>query len=188
MLGWRLPRRIARPGVVTSTVSAARRPVRAEPRSVGAALGEGGLDVAADGVGDGADARPVVGRERPDPAQDGRQATLLAEDVDIERLERRDVAGRRDRREGVVAQRLEFAGQVRQVHGLPLRIVLPGITSPRASSTSRAPVPGSRLTPARRRAPATRRSWRAPRSSRRSPRPGWPGRPGSCGRSRRRPS
>ena len=106
---------------------------------VGAALGEGGLDVAADGVGDGADARPVVGRQRPDPAQDGRQATLLAEDVDIERLERGDVAGRRGRREGVVAQRLEFAGQVRQVHGLPLRIVLPGITSPRASSTSRAP-------------------------------------------------
>ena len=33
-----------------------------------------------------------------------------------------------------------------------------------------------------------RRSSRARRSCQRSPRPGWPGRPGSCGRSRRRPS
>jgi hypothetical protein len=111
---------------------------------VGASLGEGRLDVASDGVGDGTDPRPIVGRERPDPAQDGGQTALLAEDIDVERLERSDVAGRRDRRERLVAQRLEFAGQVRQVHGLPLRIVLPGITSPRASSTSRAPTQTSR--------------------------------------------
>ncbi len=32
MLGWRLPRRTGRPGVVTSWASAARRDVRAEPR------------------------------------------------------------------------------------------------------------------------------------------------------------
>ena len=184
MLGWRLPRRIARPGVVTSTRLGREAPGQGGAAQVGAALGEGGLDVAADGVGDRADARPVVGRERPDPAQDRRQPTLLAEDVDVERLERRDVAGRRDRREGVVAQRLEVAGQVRQVHGLPSAYRAAGNHEPSSVvDVEGLPRLGAAWAPI-----ASKRSWRAPRSCQTSPRRGWRGRPGSCGRSRRPPS
>ena len=84
-----------------------------------AALGERRLDRAADGVRDGADPRPVVGRQRADAAQDRRQPALLAEDVDLERLERGDVGARGDRRQGVVAQGLEVAGQVGEVHVRP---------------------------------------------------------------------
>ena len=38
---------------------------------------------------------PVLGRERADPAQDARQAALLAEDVELERLDGGHVRGGR---------------------------------------------------------------------------------------------
>ncbi len=131
MLGWRLPRRIGRPGVVTSTVSAARRPVSAEPRRSVPRSARARLDVAADGVGDGADARPVVGRQRPDPAQDGRQPALLAEDVDLERLERGDVAGapRSTRGRRRAAPRGRGSGPARSTV-VPLRIGAAGNHEP----------------------------------------------------------
>ena len=63
---------------------------------------------------------PTRGRssagEGADAAQDAGQSTLLAEDVELDRLEGRDVLARGDRRQRVVAQRLEVARQVGQVH------------------------------------------------------------------------
>ena len=116
MTGWSAPRRIGRPGVVTSTASDRRRASSSAPRRSVAAIRQGGLDRAADDVGDGADPRPILRRQRADPAQDGREAALLAEDVQLDRLERRHVGGARDRGERLVAQRLEIAGQLGQLH------------------------------------------------------------------------
>ena len=67
-------------------------------------------------VRDCADPWPVLRRQRADAAQDGGQATLLAQDVELERLEGGDVAHRGDRGEGVVAERFEVACQVGEVH------------------------------------------------------------------------
>ena len=76
----------------------ARRPVSAEPRSLRPALGQGGLDRAPDDVGDRTDPRAVIGRQAADPAQDRGEPALLAQDVELERLERGDIRGRVDRR------------------------------------------------------------------------------------------
>ena len=150
----------------------------------GAAVGERALDGHPDGVGDGADTRPVVRRERTDPAEDARQPALLAEDVELERLEGGHVRRGRDRRQGLVAQRLQLAGQIGEVHVRP-SMSGPGIRSPRASATSRA---GLRVVAVGVSPAWIRRPWRARRSGRRWPRREPPGRPGSCGRSRRPPS
>ena len=126
--------------------------------------------------------RSSAGR-RADPAQDAGQPALLAEDVELERLERGDV--RRWRRSTRGRRRAAPRGRGSGRRG-PRRPSVggAGIRSPRASATSRA-----RGGLAVGRQPAgVRRSWRARRSGRRWPRRGWPGRPGSCGRSRRRPS
>ena len=94
----------------------------------------------ADRVGDGADLGPILGRQGADAAQDAGQPALLAEDVELERLERGDVRGGRDRGERLRLERLEVAGQVGEVHVLPwfgsgYRGARPRITSPRASLT-----------------------------------------------------
>ena len=98
-----------------------------------AALRQGRLDRHADGVRDRADLGPIVGRQRADAAQDAGQPTLLAEDVEVDRLEAGHAVARGDRRQGLVAQVLEFAGQVGKVHELPSCVTLPRITSPRSS-------------------------------------------------------
>ena len=79
-------------------------------------LGQGGLDRAADVVRDGPDLGPILRGQRADAAQDDREPALAPEDVELDRLERRDVAGGRDRGERLVAQRLEIAGQLGQLH------------------------------------------------------------------------
>ena len=76
------------------------------------ALGQCAFDRGTDGIRHGTDTRPVLGRKRTDAAQNTGQAPLLAEDVEFDRLDRRDVRGGLDRRERVVAQRLEFSGQI----------------------------------------------------------------------------
>ena len=74
LIGWSVPRRIGRPGVVTSTASAASRSASAEPRRSVPRSASAASMAAADGVGDGADPRPVLGRQRADAAQDAGQA------------------------------------------------------------------------------------------------------------------
>ena len=94
MIGWSAPRRIGRPGVVTSTASAASRasssaPRSSVPRSASAASIAPRTSLAT---------APTRGRssggQRADAAQDGRQAALLAEDVELDRLEGRRRRGR----------------------------------------------------------------------------------------------
>ena len=82
----------------------------------GAALGQRRLDGRADRVGDGADLRAVLGRQPADAAQDRRQSALLAEDVELERVERRGVRRSSDRASASRLQRLEVAGQVGEIH------------------------------------------------------------------------
>ena len=93
------------------------------------ALGQGGLDRAPDDVGDRTDPRAIIGRQPADPAQDRGEPALLAQDVELERLERGDIRARVDRREDVVAERLEIARQVREVHVRP-SCCGPGIGAP----------------------------------------------------------
>ena len=181
MLGWSEPRRNGRPGNVTSMASAASRAVSSLPRRSVAALREGGLDGDPDGVGDGADLGPVVGAERADPAQDAGEAALLAEDVELERFERRRVRGGLDRAERVVAAASRGRGSGRRGPRCSLRHGS-GITNPRPSSTSRARVVE------RRSGGSFRRPSRRSAMRRRSRCRGRRGRPGSCGRSRCRPS
>ncbi len=187
LIGWRLPRRTGRPGVVTSTASAARRVSSSEPRS-DAPRSASAASMATRTV---LAMAPTCGRSSggraTDPAQHPGQPALLAQDVELQRLERRDVGGGLDRRQRLRAQRLEVAGQVGEVHRPPcLWSIEPGITNPRASATSRA-----RRGVVRRCGDVRSGSgcpWRARRSGRRSRCRERRGRPGSCGRSRRRPS
>ena len=65
------------------------------------------------------DLGPVLRREGADPAQDARQPALLAEHIELEGLELGDVPARGDGGEGLVAQRLEVAGQVGEIHIRP---------------------------------------------------------------------
>jgi hypothetical protein len=81
-----------------------------------APLGERGLDGGPDLVRDGTDLRAVLGGQRPDPAQDAGEATLLAEDVELERVEGRHVGRRGRRGECLRLERLEVAGQLREIH------------------------------------------------------------------------
>ncbi len=98
MLGCRLPRRIGRPGSVTSSLSVGQAPGQRGAAQLRPALGQGGLDRAPDDVGDRTDARAIIGRQAADPAQDRGEPALLAQDVELERLERGDIRGRVDRR------------------------------------------------------------------------------------------
>ena len=127
-----------------------------------------------------------------DPAQDRGQAALLAEDVELERLERGDVRrsprstpgrrrgaprGRASGRRGPRPSFLRWSGNQE-----PSSVVdVEGSSSDRGLAARAVATSGD---PAAR----IRRSWRARRSCRTSPRRGRRGRPGSCGRSRRRPS
>ena len=79
-----------------------------------AARGERLLDGDPDGIGHGADAGPVLGRQPADPAQRRGQAALLAEHLELERLERGGIGAVRDPRQRLVAERLEVARQVAQ--------------------------------------------------------------------------
>src|SRR6188768_256539 len=89
LMGWSVPRRIARPGVVTSTRSALSRAgwSRARP---------GRFDRGPDIVRDGAHPWAILAGERADAAQDAGQAPLLAEDVEFDGLEGGDVLARGD--------------------------------------------------------------------------------------------
>src|SRR6187431_2298511 len=89
-----------------------------------AAVGQRGLDRLADPVGDGTDLRSVFGRQAADATQDRRQSPLLAEDVELERIERRSVGRRSDRGERFGLQRLEVAGQVGEIHRSPWIVTL----------------------------------------------------------------
>ena len=138
MLGWSEPRRIGRPGIVTSIVSGAEACVelgRAERRPP---LRDRALDLARARVFATA---PTFGRssagQRADPPQDARQAALLAEDVELERLDRGDVRRGGERRRGLLGEGLEVAGQLGEVHGL-LSVL------PRGCSMVRAGVPADR--------------------------------------------
>ena len=106
---------------------------------------EGGLDRRPDGVGDRADLGPVLGGQAADPAQHRGQAALLAEDVELERLERRACPGRPRSRQRVVAQRFEVAGQVGEIHVGP-GVLVAGrrITNPRSSCDVEGSSKGSR--------------------------------------------
>ena len=177
-MGWSVPRRIGRPGVVTSTGSAASRSVSAEPRRSRPALGEGGVDGRPDAVGDGPDPWSVVGRQCADPAQDAGQAALLAQDVELERLEGRRRRGSR-RRTASASSRRASRSRVRSARSTS---VLPW---PRESGAldrqrRRGLIVGVAVGSS---AGRVRRPWRARRSGRRWPRRGWRGRPGSCDRS-----
>jgi hypothetical protein len=82
-----------------------------------APFGQGRLDRGPDLVGDRANPGPILGRQAPDPAQDAGQRALLAEDLDLERVEGRAVGSGRNRRQRVVAQLLELRGEAGQVQG-----------------------------------------------------------------------
>ena len=112
---------------MTSTASARQARLELGATQSGAPLGERAFDRVADRVGDRADLRAIVGRQRADPAQHGREPALLAEDVELERFERGDIRGGRDRRERLRLEGLQVAGQVGEVHAF-LRI-----SSPRSS-------------------------------------------------------
>ena len=180
MLGWSVPRRIGRPGVVTSTVSAARRAVelaaaqttcrarRAPPRSPSGRCWRR--------------RRPAAGPRPaapPMPAQDARQPTLLAEDVELERVERRGVRGGRDR-----ASASRCRASRSRVRSARSTLFLGcwgrarGIMNPRASRTSRVPAADRAGRAVVRRPSPPRRCDRTSRC--RGPR----GRPGSCDRAR----
>ena len=116
MLGWSVARRTGRPGVVTSTASAASRASRAPAPEDRATRRERRLDRQADRVGDGADPRTILGWERADPARDGGQPPLLAEDVDLERLKGCDVGRSLDRSQRLVPEGLQVVGQFGEVH------------------------------------------------------------------------
>ena len=99
MLGWSEPRRIGRPGIVTSIVSARRRASSsAEPRTR-APLGDRRLDLPR---GRAFATAPTFGRSSAgsaaDAAQDAGEPALLAEDVELERLDRGDVGRGGERR------------------------------------------------------------------------------------------
>src|SRR4029079_1873262 len=79
----------------------------AQPRST---LRERRLDGGADRVGDRPDPRSILGGQPTDPAQDRREAALLAEDIELQGFEGGDVRARRDRRERVGAGSLAVAG------------------------------------------------------------------------------
>ena len=96
LIGWSVPRRIGRPGVVTSVASARRRVRQRRSTERRATLREGGLDGRPHAVGDGPDAsagrrraghRSRAGRSSGGPSCPGRRARGL---------EGRDVAGGRD--------------------------------------------------------------------------------------------
>ena len=104
MTGWSAPRATGRPGVVTSTASLTQAIGELAPAQGAAAFGQGRLDRRPDLVGDRPDARPVLGRQAADPAQDHGQRALLAEDLELEGSERGAVRGADDRRQRTVAQ------------------------------------------------------------------------------------
>ena len=184
MLGWSEPRRIGRPGVVTSTASAARRAVSSDPRSPAprsaraASIAPRTAFATAPTLG-----RSSAGR-RADPAQDAGQPALLAEDVELQRVERRHVR-RRPRPTPSASAWSASRSRVRSARSTLLLVVARADESanPRSSWTSRAR--GRDRGPVDR---AVRRSSPARRSARRSTRRGWRGRPGSCDRSGRPPS
>ena len=105
------------PGVVTSTASAASRVVSSEPRSSVPRSARAPSIAVRTLLAMAPDPRTVLGRQGADPAQDASQAPLLAEDVELERLERGDVRRGRDRGQRVRLERLEIAGQVGEIHG-----------------------------------------------------------------------
>ena len=78
---------------------------------------DGLLDAAPNGVRDRPDVRTLLGRQRADAPQDRGQAALLAEDVEVERVERREVRRGVNGRPRLGRQRVEVAGELGEVHG-----------------------------------------------------------------------
>ena len=177
MLGWSVPRRIGRPGVVTSTASARRRassslPRRAVPRSASAASIAWRTVLAI---------APTFGRSRPA----ARRCRAGPPSAGPSCRGRRARAPRASRASGAAAiarqrfgpKRLEVAGQVGEVHSV-LASYGDGVdgSNPRPSATSRVRAverPGG----------SARRSSPLRRCDRRSRCRGRRGRRGSCGRS-----
>ena len=116
MLGWRLPRRIGRPGVVTSSVSAARRPVRAAPRRAvprSASAASMAPRTAFATAPTRADRRAAAPRCRAGPPSAG--PSCRGRRARAPRARRRPGSRAIDA-EGVVAESLEVARQVGEVH------------------------------------------------------------------------
>ena len=139
MLGWSVPRAIGRPGrrdvdgLGDQPLGQRRAAQDRAPRSARAAsiAVRTALATAPTRGRSSAGSAPIPRRTVGEPA-------LLAQHVELERLERRRRPGRSAiGRQRLVAQRLEVAGQVGEVHVDP-SLGGPGIRSPRASVTSRA--------------------------------------------------
>ncbi len=82
-----------------------------------APLANRAFDRGSNAVGDRPDRRPVVGRQCADPAQDAGQAALLAEDLDLEDIDRRHLRRSLDRRARFGGERLQVVGELGQIHG-----------------------------------------------------------------------
>src|ERR1035437_10132818 len=130
-IGCNAPRATGLPGSVTSTFSAARRIVWASARGSGprgggirrdlraelsAARRKRSLDGLAHLVGYGPDARPIVRRQGADAAENGCQVALLAEVLDLERVERAGIYGRRYFLERPRLQASQIGTQAFEVH------------------------------------------------------------------------
>ena len=121
-----------------------RGQARLERRRAGppARLHERRLDRLAHLVHDHADPRPILDRQRADPAHEpGQRAALATEVVQVELVERRKVGCPRDAGQGLVAERTELGGQGREVHGGERRLHHPGRESRTLAAPERARVP-----------------------------------------------
>ena len=82
-----------------------------------ASLADRGLDALADGVRDGAQLRAVIRRQRADAPQHSGEPALLAEHLELDRLERSDVRRARDGGGRLVGERLQVLCELGEVQG-----------------------------------------------------------------------
>ncbi len=86
------------------------------PVQISAANGQGSLDGLTHLIGHGPYARPVLGRERTDATQDGSEIALLAQVLDLERLERHRISCGRNLRQGACLQASQIGAQAFEIH------------------------------------------------------------------------